>query len=164
MHVMRRWLLGLVAFGLAGITVELLLFQHYEDIWQWTPLVIIAMTYLAIGWHLFDPRVLPVRAFQAMMILLVLGGMLGLALHYQGNVEFQLEIDPTLRGWPLFVKAIHAKTPPALAPASMAQLGLLGLVYTYRHPALKKMTPGVISVPGEDPSDGNYSRSRIRGD
>ncbi len=27
-----------------------------------------------------------------------------------------------------------AKTPPALAPGSMAQLGLIGLAYTYRHP------------------------------
>jgi hypothetical protein len=32
---------------------------------------------------------------------------------------------------------MKAKAPPALAPASMIQLGLLGLLYTYRHPSLR---------------------------
>ncbi|HYJ16246.1 MAG TPA: hypothetical protein VE170_12200 [Candidatus Limnocylindria bacterium] len=32
---------------------------------------------------------------------------------------------------------IGAKAPPLLAPGSMVQLGLLGLAYTYKHPALK---------------------------
>jgi hypothetical protein len=36
----------------------------------------------------------------------------------------------------LFVKVVTAKAPPALAPGVMVQLGLLGLVYTYKHPAL----------------------------
>jgi len=31
-----------------------------------------------------------------------------------------------------------AKTPPALAPGAMIQLGLLGLVYTYRHPFIRQ--------------------------
>jgi hypothetical protein len=33
-----------------------------------------------------------------------------------------------------------AKAPPALAPAGLIQLGLLGLLYTYRHPALQLRT------------------------
>jgi hypothetical protein len=57
-------------------------------------------------------------------------------LHFQVNMEFQIEMDPALSGWPLFQKAILAKTPPALAPGSMIQLGLIGLAYTFRHPAL----------------------------
>ena len=32
-------------------------------------------------------------------------------------------------------KALRGAT-PALAPGALAQLGLLGLLYTYRHPAL----------------------------
>jgi hypothetical protein len=32
------------------------------------------------------------------------------------------------------MKAIHSKAPPALAPAAMIQMGLLGLLYTYKHP------------------------------
>jgi hypothetical protein len=34
------------------------------------------------------------------------------------------------------VKSITSKAPPALAPAAMIQMGLLGLLYTYKHPAL----------------------------
>jgi len=138
MDVTRRWLLGLVVLGLTGTGVELLLFKHYEDAWQWTPLVLIGATYGVIGWHLVRRSAAALRVFQALMVLLVVAGALGAVLHYQGNVEFQLEVDPTLRGWPLFVKAIHAKAPPALAPGSMSQLGLLGLVYAFRHPWLTR--------------------------
>jgi hypothetical protein len=63
-------------------------------------------------------------------------GFIGMGLHYMGNNEFQLEMDPGLHGWTLFVKAITSKAPPALAPAAMIQMGLLGLLYTYKHPAL----------------------------
>jgi hypothetical protein len=58
-------------------------------------------------------------------------------LHYGGNSEFQREVDPAIGGWSLVVKVMTAKAPPALAPAGLIQLGLLGLLYTYRHPALQ---------------------------
>lgn len=141
MDVVRRWLLGLLVLGLSGISVELVLFKHYDDAWQFIPFVLIGMTFAVIAWHLAGRSAASVRALQAMMALLVLGGMLGVAMHYQGNVDFQLEVDPSLHGWPLFVKAIHAKTPPALAPGAMSQLGLLGLVYAYRHPAFAGTKP-----------------------
>ena len=48
-----------------------------------------------------------------------------------------MESQPTLAGMALFWEAIRAKTPPLLAPGAMVQLGLLGLVYTYKHPMLK---------------------------
>jgi hypothetical protein len=47
-------------------------------------------------------------------------------------MEFQLEMDPSLQGVNLYRKAILAKTPPALAPGAMIQLGLIGLAYTFR--------------------------------
>jgi hypothetical protein len=52
-------------------------------------------------------------------------------------VEFQLEVSPGLAGWELLRKALNAKAPPALAPGVMAQLGVLGLIYTFRHPAVR---------------------------
>jgi hypothetical protein len=45
-----------------------------------------------------------------------------------------------LAGWQLFWQAIRSKTPPALAPGVMIQLGLIGLAYTYRDPALFRST------------------------
>lgn len=148
MDVMRRSLLALLVLGLSGIGVELVLFKHYEDALQVIPLALIAMTFVTVGWHLADGRAAPLRTLQVIMGLIVMAGMVGLITHYRGNIEFQLEVDPTLHGWPLFVKAIHAKAPPALAPGSMSQLGLLGLLYTYRHPALASRR-GAVTTTGD---------------
>ena len=62
-------------------------------------------------------------------------------LHYESNSEFQREMDPSLTGWPLLVKVMQAKAPPALAPASMMQIGLLGLLYAYRTPTRRTTLP-----------------------
>jgi hypothetical protein len=69
------------------------------------------------------------------MVLFVVAGALGVYYHYVANVDFQREVDPSVQGMALFWKAMSAKTPPALAPGAMAQLGLIGLAYTFRHPA-----------------------------
>ncbi len=77
-----------------------------------------------------------VRALQFVMSLFVAAGLAGVALHFQSTLEFQREIDPSLAGFGLVLKALQAKAPPALAPGVMVQLGLLGLAFAYRHPAL----------------------------
>ena len=61
---------------------------------------------------------------------MVAGGIVGLILHYRGNVEFELEMHPAASGLALFWESVRSAT-PALAPAAMIQLGLLGLVYAY---------------------------------
>jgi hypothetical protein len=38
----------------------------------------------------------------------------------------------------LFSTVMTAKAPPAMAPGAMVQLGLIGLVYCYRHPAIPR--------------------------
>jgi hypothetical protein len=69
------------------------------------------------------------------MLLFLVIGALGVYLHYRGNVEFATERDPSLTGLRLLWKALRGAT-PSLAPGALAQIGLLGLVFTYRHPAL----------------------------
>jgi hypothetical protein len=137
----RRILLGIFLFGLAGLSIELWLLEHTEDPYQLIPLVLAAAAFVCGPLVAARPSTGSVRLFQAVMVLLVISGVLGTYLHYQVTTEFQLEMDPTLRGWALFEKAIHAKAPPALAPGSMIQLGLIGLAYTYRHPAISRRTP-----------------------
>ena len=66
----------------------------------------------------------------------LIAGALGVVLHYRGNLAMQLDMDPGQPAWGLFWKVMRAKAPPALAPGAMAQLGLLGLIYCHRHPAL----------------------------
>jgi hypothetical protein len=70
--------------------------------------------------------------FQSAMVLLMLSGALGAVLHYRANMEFKLEMDPSLSGLALFSSVVQATAPPALAPGNMALLGLLGLACAFR--------------------------------
>jgi hypothetical protein len=98
-------------------------------------LVLIAISVVALLWHAIRPGPGGIRLFQATMILFILSGFVGTALHWRGKIEFKLESDPSLSGLKLFREAMKSHTPPALAPAAMIELGLLGLTYAYRHPS-----------------------------
>jgi hypothetical protein len=137
---LRRTLLALVLLGTAGLVVELILLEHYDSAWQWTPLVLLGVALVSGVAVAARPSAWTVRVFEGLMALCVVVGLLGLYLHYRGNVEFELERDPSLRGLPLFWEAMRGAT-PALAPGAMAQLGLLGLIVAYRHPSLRRTSP-----------------------
>jgi len=144
--VLRRYLLALLAFGLVGTGTELLLMGHYEDPWQLVPLGLVAVALVVIAAHAMGGSARSVHVLRAVMGLLMLGAAAGIVLHYRGNLEFQIDMDPTASQWELFKKVVRAKAPPALAPGVLAQMGLLGLIYTYRHPALRRgsrLTTGV---------------------
>ena len=133
---LRRVLLALVLAGAGGLALELLLLEHYDSPWQWAPLALLALVLLVGGAVALRPGRRLLRAFQGLMALCAAAGALGVYLHYRGNVEFELESDPSLGGLTLFWLAVRGAT-PALAPAALAQVGLLGLLYTFRHPALR---------------------------
>lgn len=137
----RSILLGIFLVGVGGISLELWLLGHYEDLDQFIPLGLSVVGTITVLAAAFKPTRITVRLLQAVMLLFVASGLVGVWFHYQATTEFQLEMDPSLRGWALFRKAIAAKAPPALAPGAMIQLGLIGLAYSFRHPALRGLTP-----------------------
>ncbi len=137
----RQMLLGIFLVGAGGIAAELWLLGHYEELDQIIPLGLAAAGTIAILASAFRPTAATVRALQAIMLMFVVSGLVGVWFHYRATTEFQLEMDPSLSGWALFRKAIVAKAPPALAPGAMIQLGLIGLAYTFKHPALRGQTP-----------------------
>lgn len=134
--IVRRGLLAVLMLGVVGIGVELFLIKHYEDTLQLVPLASIAIALLVLIWHVVKHDALSIRALQATMVLFLAVGAAGMWFHFRGGAEFQLEIDPAQSRWDIFTKVMRAKAPPVLASGVMAQLGLLGLVYAYRHPAL----------------------------
>lgn len=134
----RKILLGIFLVGVGGIATELSLLGHYEELDQIIPLALAATGTVAILIAAVRPAPATVRVLQLVMLLFVVSGFLGTWFHFQATTEFQLEMDPSLRGWALFRKAIVAKAPPALAPGAMIQLGLIGLAYTFKHPVLKE--------------------------
>jgi hypothetical protein len=99
--------------------------------------VMLVMSILVLVWHALERKSASLRAFQITMLLLVTVGITGTVLHYRANEEFELEGNPDAKGVELLSKVLTGAA-PALAPATMIQLGLLGLVYTFRHPALQQ--------------------------
>lgn len=137
----RRLILIVFLVGTAGAGAELLLLEHTESLWQLVPLLLIALSFVALVCHAAIRRAATVRVFQATMLLFIVSGAIGAYLHYRAKVEFKLEMNPDLGGLDLFRAAIMGATlPPVLAPGMMIQMGLLGLAYAYRHPALIALT------------------------
>lgn len=132
----RKILLGILVLGVIGIMAELLLLAHTEDANQWIPIVLGAAAIVLSAVVALRPSRGSIRLFQIVMLLMILSGGVGMYLHLHANMEFQTEMDATLKGFALFRKSIVAKSPPALAPGAMAQLGLIGLAFTYKHPKL----------------------------
>ena len=131
----RQLLLALVFIGIVGLQVELALLRHAESFSQWIPHVTLMIGLLVTLVVFLRPTRATLRAFQTVMLLFLVIGLVGVILHYRGNVEFAVERDPSLSGLKLFWKSLRGAT-PALAPGALSQLGLLGLLYSYRHPAL----------------------------
>jgi hypothetical protein len=120
-----------------GTGVELFFIEHTAGWKQLTPFVLFVMSVFSLAWHALDRKSASVRVFQITMILLVVSGIAGAFFHYQFNAEFEIEGDAALQGMDLFWRAMSGAA-PSLAPGTMVQLGLLGLVYTFRHPALNR--------------------------
>jgi hypothetical protein len=134
-----RRLIGVVwGIGAAGALLDLVLLEHYEDVWQMVPLGLLALSAGVFAWSAVIASRAALRAFQVTMLLCLASGAVGVVLHYRANREFQLEIDPGMNGPELFWKVVHAKAPPALAPGVMVQLALFGLLFTYQHPGLAR--------------------------
>lgn len=141
----RRLVLGLFLLGSGGTVAELLLLEHFEDPWQWTPIALLGLGFAAgvavalratAGW---------MRVFRFLMWLYLFAGALGMYLHLKSNVEFERELNPAVGGFDLAIEVLMGAM-PALAPGHMIQLGLLGLLVMLRYPTLMK--------PGSPQSEG----------
>ena len=134
---LRQLVLALVFIGIVGLEIELALLRHAESFSQWIPHIVLLVGLVVTVLVYLRPTRATFRVFQTLMWMFVVIGLLGVFFHLKGNVEFALERDPSLGGANLIWKVLRGAT-PALAPGALSQLGLLGLVYAYRHPALSE--------------------------
>ena len=118
-------------FGMGGLLAELALIAHFEDLAQQIPIALLAAGLVAVALDFGFARSWTQLVVQLVMVLLVAAGALGIYFHFNGSREFQLEMDPQMRGAALVWHVLRAKSPPTLAPGSMVQLGILGLGYAY---------------------------------
>lgn len=129
----RTLLVVTLVIGIVGTSTELLLLGHFESVAQWIPLALLALGLAELVWHVASPGRASVRALQVTMVLFIVSGGIGVGLHYDGNVEFELEMYPSMGGLELIRKTLTGAT-PVLAPGTMVLLGLVGLAHTYQHP------------------------------
>jgi hypothetical protein len=129
----RRLLLGALAVGVLGTSGELILLRHIDKPAQWIPLVLLGLAAPVVIWHAVTPSAASVRVLQGLMLAFMALGVIGVGLHYDGNVEFERELHPDERGW-TFVRKTVAGATPVLAPGTMVLLGLVGLAHAYHHP------------------------------
>lgn len=130
-------MLGLVLLGIIGLSLELFLLEHTESATQLIPFAVLGAGLVGGVKVAVRPTARSMRVFQLLMLMFIAAGLLGLYLHLRGNVEFEQETDPSARGLDLIRRSLHGGI-PLLAPAAMAQLGLLGLAFGYRHPVLRQ--------------------------
>ena len=135
LRAIRRALLLLLVAGLIGTALELLLMEHTGDWWQRIPLVLIVSALAVLGWHAGRRSAASIHALRVVMLAFLASAGAGVVLHAKGNSEFALESEPALAGWGLIVEMLTGAF-PALAPGTMALLGLIGLLFTWRHPSL----------------------------
>jgi len=99
------------------------------------------------AWCALRPGIAALRALRGLMLLCVAAGVVGIVQHFRGNVAYARDANPSLDGAALYWEALMGAT-PSLAPGAMIQLGLVGLLFAFRHPAARATTRGVT-----DPGD-----------
>ena len=93
-------------------------------------MALLALGIAAVGVSTLRRRSRVIQIVAWLMILFVISGCVGLYQHYQGNLEFELEMNASRHGWELVWETLKGAT-PALAPGMMLYLGLLGLAYAH---------------------------------
>lgn len=126
---MKKILLAAFLVSLLGTGAELLLLEHTQDAWQWIPVVLIGLALIAFTWFAATESKSSQQVLRGLMLFFMVSGVLGFALHYKGNMEFELEMYPSMKGAALIWETLKGAT-PVLAPGSMIATGLLGWAYT----------------------------------
>jgi hypothetical protein len=134
---LRTIVLVTTVLALIGTGFELIFLGHIEGWAQLIPLVLIVLALLALCCYAVVRTGWCIRTFQVVMGLFLIAGIVGIVLHARSNIEFARELYPNIEPLEL-LRRTAAGAIPALAPGAMMQIGLMGLAYTFSHPALKR--------------------------
>lgn len=125
---LSRLLLGTYLVAQLGVAAELLLIGHFEDWQQVIPVALLALGVATGVWYARTRNRAADGVFSVTLALMFASGLVGQVLHYRGNMEFEVERDPAIAGWALFIESMTGAT-PALAPGTMALLAVIGYAY-----------------------------------
>lgn len=133
---LRRFLLAVTAAIFTGSVFELILIGHHEETLQWMPFLVSAVGFVAVAGVWFSPGRSLLLVLRWVMVVTILTSLLGMWLHFSGNLAFTREINPSFSLsesiWPA-MKGSY----PLLAPGILLVAGVLGFAATWRHPVLR---------------------------
>ncbi len=134
-QLLRSIVLSITGFGVLGTLAELLLIGHTGELIRWLPYGLLLLSAIGILWMFISPTARALRVFQVLMIVVALSSVIGVWEHLQSSMKYQQQDYPDQTGLTLVWEA--AKNANALlAPGVLAQVGFLGLAFTFRHPNL----------------------------
>lgn len=134
---LRSFLLGVAAFIFIGAVAELYLLDHYEETQQWIPIILSLLGFafsVSVWWK---PARTSLTLFRWLMGIVAAASLYGMYLHFMGNYQFTLEINPSFSAWEAVWPAMKGSY-PLLAPGMLLVAALIGAAGTYRHPAMEK--------------------------
>ena len=129
---LRRFLLLLTISLFAGALVELWLVGHTEDVIQLVPFVLSVVGIVVSLLVLCRPASGTIQVMRIWMAVVVLGTLLGVYFHIEGNVLFHREVDPNATTSQLVWEGLGGGN-PLLAPGILAIAALLAVAATYRY-------------------------------
>jgi hypothetical protein len=130
-QTLRRFALALCVLGVVTTPIELVLMHHYNDKDQIMPFVFLGLAAVGVVAAWFRPSARVLRGVRVLMVLVVFGSGIGVFEHLKANYR-----DATRGGASSnLIEMLLTGFAPLLAPGILAQVGLLGLAFTYKHPA-----------------------------
>lgn len=138
---LRRMLLAIMLLAIGGTFVDLMFLDHHADVWQMIPLVTLGVGAVVLVWSAAAASRAAILSVRLVMVLFVVVATMGIVLHFRAGAEFRETLEPGGMSWELVLAVLRSPVPPTLAPATLLNIGLMGLAYTWRHPALRRETP-----------------------
>lgn len=141
--LLRRGLLWLAGFTIAGLLVELAAERHWTQPTQLIAWAALGVGALAIGLALGRPSPARVRLARVLAIIVTLSALYGIWEHVESNWDAgpldrnymdTWDSLPATTQWWLAISKTVGPSPP-LAPGALAQVGVCVLLATLRHPA-----------------------------
>jgi hypothetical protein len=143
-QVLRTSLLAIAGISIFGIAAELLVERHWGSLVRYVPWICLAVMASAVYALARRPTRRVVQATRALALIVMAGAGLGIALHINENytaapLDFRYEdtwatMSEPERWWAALSKSVGPA--PTFAPAALAEVSLIVLVATRRHPAL----------------------------
>jgi hypothetical protein len=128
---LRRFLLIVTIVIFAATIIELVLVEHYEDPLQVIPFALSAAGLLTTLGALLRPGRALLRTLRAVMAIVAIGGVVGVGLHLQNNIEFEQETKPDATTSEILWSSIHGAS-PMLASGILVLAATLATAATWR--------------------------------